>query len=149
MILDLLENASRYQSLHPGFKAAFDFLHTADFEQLSDGRHEIDGDRVFVVIARGQGRGRAGAKLEAHRRYIDIQFAVEGTDEVGWKPTVQCDQPESDFDESNDVILYRDPSVLWTPLSGTAFAIYYPEDAHAPMAGEGTLRKAVAKILIA
>jgi len=31
------------------------------------------------------GRAREAAKLECHRRYIDIQLVLEGVDEMGWK----------------------------------------------------------------
>ena len=100
MILDHISNACRYLDLHPEFQRAFSFLEAADFAALPDGRHDIKGDKCFVVVARGPGRGRRDAKLEAHRQYIDIQFAIEGTDEIGWKPTPHCSQIELPFDGS-------------------------------------------------
>ena len=48
MILDRLDNAQRYEAIHPGFRAAFEFLKRSDSANLPDGRHEIDGDRVSV-----------------------------------------------------------------------------------------------------
>ncbi|HEY2895332.1 MAG TPA: YhcH/YjgK/YiaL family protein, partial [Pirellulales bacterium] len=86
MILDELASAARYEKLHAGFHAGFEFLMQANLASLESGRHEIDGDRVFALINRDPGRGRAGARLEAHRKYIDIQFLVSGQEEIGWRP---------------------------------------------------------------
>jgi YhcH/YjgK/YiaL family protein len=71
MILDILENAERYHPLNAGFKAARDYLRRTDFTNMTPGKHEIDGERLYVMI--NKGRGREGAKLESHRRNIDIQ----------------------------------------------------------------------------
>ena len=147
MILDHISNRDRYLDLHPAFRKAFSFLESPDFAALPDGRHEIEGDRCFVVISRGPGRGRQDAKLEAHRRYIDIQFAIDGTDEIGWKPTAQCSQVEMPFDAEKDVALFDDPPDAWVSLPPRTFAIFFPADAHAPLAGQGPLHKAVVKVM--
>ncbi len=148
MILDRIENAERYVSLHPRFGPAFAFLRATDLASLSDGRHAVDDDRIFVVVARGEGRGREGASLEAHRRYIDIQLTLEGIDAIGYKPTASCTDPQGPFDEDKDVVLYKDAPDTWTPLPPGMLAIYFPEDAHAPLGCTGAVRKAVVKILI-
>ena len=78
MITDILTNAERYTPLHPRFAAAFEFLRRPDLDTLSTGRHVIDGDELFVLIQRSSGRTREEAKLESHRRYIDIQYVIAG-----------------------------------------------------------------------
>jgi len=148
MILDHINNAGLYASLHRDFQAAFDFLNQADFSVLPNGHHEIQGDHSFVVIAHGPGRGRQDAKLEAHQKYIDIQFAIEGTDEIGWKPTSHCSQVTRPFDADKDAVLFADDPHAWIALPPKSFAIFFPEDAHAPLAGEGHLHKAVVKIKV-
>jgi len=148
MILDRLENAGRYEGAHKGFRAAFDFLRSAGLADLAPGRHDVDGDRVFVMIARDSGRGHGGAKLEAHRKYIDIQVAIAGAEEIGWKPVADCRQPEAEFDAAKDIVFFRDPSDLWLPMPAGTFAVFFPEDAHAPLAGKGPLHKAIAKVLV-
>jgi len=79
MILDCLAACERYTALHRGFADGFAFLQRADLADLEDGRYEIDGDRVFAMVARGTGRGREAARLEYHKGYIDIQFSISGT----------------------------------------------------------------------
>lgn len=148
MILDTIANASRYTAIHPGFAAAFEFLRTANLADLAAGRHEIDGDRLYVVMNRQPGRGRAGAKFEAHRRYIDIQFGVSGTDEMGWLPLADCSQPAAPFEESKDVGFFTDSAQTWLTVPAGSFAIFFPEDVHAPLGGTGDLVKAVVKVAV-
>jgi len=145
MILDHLDNWKRYGSLNAGFEKAFEFLQRADLAELPAGRHELDGDRLYVVVIRDDGRGREGVKLEAHRRYIDIQFCLSGADEMGWKPVSRCTGRQG-FDESKDVEIIADRPETWLTVPSGTFAIFFPPDAHAPQGGAGPLHKVVVKV---
>ncbi len=148
MILDRLDMAQRYCSLHPGFRPAFEFLRSADLAELSLGRHDVVGDRLFVLVARGVGQGRAGAKLETHRRYIDIQLALGSNDEIGWRPTSTCERIATPFDADKDIMFFADAPQTWLTLAPGNFVIFFPDDAHAPLAIDGELRKIVVKIAV-
>ena len=146
MILDRLENAERYIALHPAFAAAFDFLKSAGPETLAVPRHELDGERVYVLVDRKEGRTRDGARLEVHRKYVDIQFAVGGTDAIGWKPLGDCTDVAEDYDAGKDVAFFADRPQTWAVVPPGTFAIFFPEDAHAPLGGTGPLTKLIAKV---
>ena len=153
MVTDTLRNCARYAPLHPEFARAFEFLSRADWAELTAGsrhaaRHEIDGDRLYVSIETREGRGRHGTRLEAHRRHIDIQFTIEGHDEIGWQPLADCGAPAGEFDESGDVGFFSGSPQTWLSLPPGRFAIFFPDDAHAPLGGRGIVRKAVVKIAI-
>ena len=148
MILDTLAQAHRYTALHPDFGRAFAFLTGSNLKLLAPGRHFIDGDRLYVSVDRKDGRDREGARLEAHRRYIDIQFTIEGNEEIGWRPTAECQQPAGEFDEAKDIIFFEDRPTTWLAVKPGRFAIFFPDDAHAPLAGHGTLNKAIVKVLL-
>lgn len=162
MILDRLSGWRRYASLHAGFTAAFQALAEPRTADLPAGRHVIDGDRLYLVIGREQGRGRDGAKLESHRRYIDIQLTLAGQEEIGWLPLADCvarvgrassfasadgnlDVP---YDASRDITFYSARPETWLAMPPGTCAIFYPDDAHAPLAGRGALVKAVAKVAV-
>ena len=148
MILDDLQNAARYHALNPLFAEAFTFLSHSRLAFLASGRHELDGDRLFALINRDPGRGREGARLEAHRRYIDIQMLVEGREEIGWRAVQQCRQLTEPYDESRDIMFFGDPPHTWIDLPVGKFMIFYPEDAHAPLAASGENIKAVIKVAV-
>ncbi len=146
MIVDRLENAARYFALNPGFEAAFRFLAEADLSSLPVGSTELDSPRLRVDMLQAPAKTRDKIKLEVHRRFIDIQFLISGQEQFGWKLTSECTQPEADYDPVKDRILYTDEPEAWFPLLPGMFAIFFPEDAHGPMLGEGELRKAVVKV---
>lgn len=148
MVYDRIENSRRYEALHELFGRAFGVLRRPDIASLPPGRHEIDGDRMYLVIVRKEGTGREQAVLEAHRRYIDIQFAVVGTDTIGWKPSRDCAAVSQPYDESKDIMFFSDAPVAWTPVAPGMFTIFFPDDAHAPMVGDGILHKAVVKVAL-
>jgi YhcH/YjgK/YiaL family protein len=148
MILDDLHAAARYYNLHPDFREAFAFLSRGDLATLVTGKHELQGERLFALVNRDPGRGHEGARLEAHRKYIDIQFLVEGREEIGWRPTVECGQLTDAYDEQRDIMFFGDAPHSWIQLPIGKFMIFYPEDAHAPLAAWGDNVKAVIKVAV-
>ena len=148
MVLDSLASAQRYAALHRAFGRAFLFLAETDLDALASGRNDVDGDDLFVIIERRDGRGRESARLEAHRRYIDIQYTVRGEEEIGWTPLASCALPDGEFDAGKDIGFYRDQPSAWLRVPGGSFAIFFPDDAHAPLAGRGPLMKAIVKIAV-
>jgi len=148
MILDRLDNLSRYAPLHPGVAAAVEWLKGKDLAALPPGRQEIDGDRLYANVDEGQGKGLQGARLEAHRKYIDLQIAAIGTDVMGWKSLGTCRFRFIGYSDEKDVELPDDAPDAWFELVPGTFAIFFPEDAHAPMGGEGAMHKIVVKIAV-
>lgn len=146
MILDHLDNAQRYYGLHPLFPAAFAFLRRPDLAALPPGRNEIDGERIFCMVLKGPGKGKEAAQLEMHRRYLDIQFTVTGTDALGWRTTQSCRGSGLGFDEAKDLEFFTARPEIWVPIPPSTFAVLYPEDAHAPLGGVGELHKVVVKV---
>lgn len=149
MILDTLTNLDRYATLHPLFPQVIVFLRETNLQTLTTGIHPIIENRLFVIVQEAQGRARAEAKLECHRKYIDIQLVLEGNDEMGWKPLAACQQPVSDYSEERDIRLFNDAADSWISTPTNAFCIFFPQDAHAPLVSTGIMRKLVFKIAVA
>lgn len=147
MILDDLTNADRYLDNHPLFGKAFEFLRRPDIASLPDGRHDIDGDRLYAIVMHAPGKGRANAPLEAHRKYIDIQYVVSDRDEMGWQALQKCSAVRDPYDAGRDVEFFTDEPVAWVNVPQGCLAIFFPHDAHAPLGAEGTIHKVVVKVL--
>ena len=100
------------------------------------------------MLDRQDGRGREGARLEAHRRYIDIQYTIGGDEEIGWTSFASCQVPDGAFDAAKDIGFFGDAPSAWLRVPAGSFAIFFPEDAHAPLAGRGALVKAIVKVAV-
>ena len=148
MILDTLSNIDRYASLHPLFPRAIEFIRNNDLSALAAGMHPIIEDQLLVIVEEAQGRSRDEAKLECHRRYIDIQLVLEGTDEMGWKPLADCHQPVSDFSAERDIQFFNDAADAWISTPAKSYCIFFPQDAHAPLVSTGKIRKLIFKIAV-
>ena len=149
MILDALKNKEQYLSLHPRFKSVFDFIDTHDLAAMECGRHDVDGDNIFVMVQELDLRSKEEARLELHRKYIDIQLLLCGPAEMfGWSEKKDCLTPETEFDEAKDIQLFTDIPQCFYTVSKGQFTILYPEDGHAPMLGEGFVKKCIFKIAL-
>lgn len=147
MILDNLTNSEKYSTLHPLFGQAFDYLKNFGSRQIVEGKQEILGSDLFALVSLHDNYD-ANKKLEAHRRYIDIQYIHKGTDVIGWKELGKCAVPVAEFSEANDVILFTDKPEFKFNLAAGCFTVLYPQDAHAPLMGEDSLVRVVLKIKI-
>jgi YhcH/YjgK/YiaL family protein len=148
MILDILANAGRYAGLHPLFSRAFEFLRGTDLQALAPGRFPIEGERLFAIVESVAGRSREEARLECHRKYIDIQLVLAGTEEMGWRPVSDCREPVAEYSAERDIRFFRDAPASWIATPPGAFCIFFPQDAHAPLVSKGSVRKVVLKIAV-
>jgi biofilm protein TabA len=146
MILDELAQADLYTTLNPGFAAAVAFVRRAAQAAQPGGRYEIDGGQVYATHTRPSTRGGGGAKLEAHRRYIDIHYLIAGCEEIGWSHTPACTGREGEYDPDRDLEFFADGPDTWVTVHPGQAAIFYPADAHIPLVGTGELHKVILKV---
>ncbi|MDX5346859.1 MAG: YhcH/YjgK/YiaL family protein [Hymenobacteraceae bacterium] len=148
MILDSIKNASHYITMHYGFETAFHFLKHTNLEELEPGKYEIEDDKIFAIVSEGSGVDKAQAKLEAHRKYIDIQYIISGYDHMGWRAIQDCSEIEKKYDEEKDFMFFSDKAETWFDVPPGHFTIFFPHDAHAPMSTTHQVRKVVVKIAL-
>lgn len=148
MIFDVLAHADRYSGLHPLFAKAFASLRDTDFAAMAPGRYPLEGETLFAIVEEAQGRTRAEAKLECHRKYIDIQMVLAGQDEMGWAPLHACREPLVEYSDKRDIAFFSDAPASWIHVPAGAFCVFFPQDAHAPLVGAGLIRKVVIKVAV-
>ncbi len=146
MIIDTLTNADKYVELHQHFAKAFEFIRSVDLETIEPGKYPIDGSDIHASVSLKDGLTAEKAKFEAHRNYIDIQVCPTGSEQIGWKPLEKCNSPKEEYNAEKDVTFYNDKPDTYFTLNAGQFAIFYPEDVHAPMIGEGPIKKLVVKV---
>lgn len=148
MILDSTAQAKLYAAVGPHFPKAFDFMKGHDLAALPEGRTEIDGDNVFVLVNERDLKNPSDAALEVHDKYVDIQVVLRGQETFGWKERKACTAPRGAFDAAKDILFYDDEPTTYFTLQAGQMAIFLPEDAHAPLVGEGKVFKAIFKVKV-
>lgn len=148
MILTTLNDCERYASLNPLFKALFDYVKTHDLLNAPLGRIEIDGDRLFINNSLATAVKKENQVLEMHRRYIDVHFLLEGSETVGWKPLASLNNISKEYDEEGDFALSDDAPTTYVDMKPGDVLIVWPEDPHAPIIGDGQIRKLIGKVIV-
>lgn len=149
MILTTLADSGRIEPLHPLFKRFFDYVKEHDLLHALLGRIEVDGDRLFINNVEADLTDAATQLLEAHREYIDVHVVLDGEEHFGWRPLADCAAVRQSYDPAADCALYADRPSSWLTLRPGQAAIVFPEDPHAPVVGEGRVRKLIGKIKLA
>lgn len=138
MIFDTLENIKNYEGLGRVY-TALEFLANTNFEKIELGRYELDGDNVFYMV-QSYDTDPDKTVSEAHKKYIDIQFMVEGEEIIGVAP-ICVEKTEVEAKPENDVWFYQCKTEPIT-LIENSFMVLYPNDLHCP--GVATNNKAMA-----
>ena len=81
MIIDRIEEQERYYPLHPDMELAFAFL--AEAPDLEPGRYELENG-LFATVSEGDTRQMDTVSLEAHKKYIDLQYCIAGGERMSW-----------------------------------------------------------------
>jgi biofilm protein TabA len=150
MVIDTLQNAKKYYSLHPLFAKAFEYINSTDLVNLKVGEYCIEENKLRAIVASFNGiTAEVSCKeFECHNQHIDIQVCISGVESFGWAPREKCDQPNGEYDTKTDVQLYYNSPHLFFQLREGQFVILLPNDVHAPMIGDGFIKKIIIKVKV-
>lgn len=148
MIVDSLRGFERYIHLHSRFAKAYEFTIKTNLDELKEGDYPIMGKEIYCTIWEGEGKGLEIPKLEVHDSYIDIHILLSGNETIGIRDRSRCDGDNAHYDSEKDIAFLEEVPENFINLSPGNLAIIFPHDAHAPLIGEGKIRKAIIKILM-
>ena len=146
MIVSNLQNSARVESLHPLFKQLFDYVKANDLLNAPLGRIELDGDNLFINNVNPECIPAEKQVLEMHRDYIDVHILLTGKETIGWKAIEDLNNITQEYQKEGDCALSDDQPTTFVTLQPGEFCIVYPEDPHAPIIGEGKIRKLIGKV---
>jgi len=147
MIIDTLDNAAKYYGVHPLFQKAFEYINTQELKSLEVGKFEIsEGLKGAVAEKEGMTAEESASKFECHNNNIDIQLCITGPEVFGWRPRSSCLSPKAEYNSEKDVLFYDDAPDMHFTLQDNQFAIFFPEDVHAPMIADGVIKKMIIKV---
>jgi YhcH/YjgK/YiaL family protein len=150
MIFDKIENAKLYTGLSESIAKGLEIIQDKSLFEKEDGKYEIDGENLFILVQRYTTKDKEEMLFEAHKNYIDIQAIIDGEETIGYAltETLEVVQPYKP-----DVAKYADPPVFTeVKLAKGMFVIFYPDDAHKPCydyhEGKSNVHKVVVKVKI-
>lgn len=126
MIIDRIEERERYYALHKNFKEGFDFIREASADNLEIGRYELKNG-MYALVQSGETIQKDNVLAEAHRKNIDLQYCVMGSERMGW--AYLDDMTPVSEDEARDYYLYKGACSDMIITKGM-FYIMFPSDAH-------------------
>jgi len=146
MVIDRIENSEKYEDLGERISVALKHIRNAGFDNVGPGKYEIDGDRIFAIVSDYSTKRSDECRLEAHRKYLDVQYIAGGTEWIGFAPLVE-EAVITKYDEAHDCAFYEG-SASFVKLDEGMFAIFFPGELHMPGAGKkpSPVRKVVIKV---
>ena len=144
MVIDNLKNLRDYESLHPLFGKAFDFIEQTDLTTLEPGKIVLIEDELFVNVCQLGPKTKEEAKLETHDEYIDVHVPITGGEVMGY--TQRCDLPEAEYDAAVDMTLYEGLATDYITVKPGMFTLFFPGDGHAPGITPIGLKKIIIKV---
>ena len=130
MIIDKIENVHIYKNISERISKSFEYIKTTDLKNLPAGKYPVDGENIFALISEYKTKSEQEGKLEAHRKYIDVQYVIEGEELMGYAP-LGGQKILDPYKEENDIIFFTGDK-SFTKVSEGMFAIFFPEDVHMP-----------------
>ena len=130
MIIADLTACHRDYNLHPRMREMLEYIVQHDFSQQEAGRILLDGDDLFINLDEVGLKTKEQQRLEFHKNYIDLT-----TPDIAYNPERDCG-------------FYTQAAKEYFCVKPGQFTIFFPEDTHAPIIGNGKQRKLVGKIRI-
>lgn len=128
------------------FQEALDFINSTDLSSLSNGKHVINEGNVWVNVVETNLRLASEALLEAHDEFIDIHIPISASESYGIRTRKECVKPRGEMDKHDDIIFFDDSIAGIISIQPGELAVFAPDMAHAPLIGEGPIRKAIFKV---
>ena len=104
------------------------------------------GNDLFINIQTAKGKTPDEAVIETHNKMIDIQIPLSAAETYGYTPREAL--PEATYNEEKDIT--KIPGLAaesYVTAQPGCFAIFFPQDGHAPcIAGVDEIKKAIFKV---
>ena len=133
MIYDTISYAKRYHGIHPGIDRVLEEVTAYTPENYPGGRIDLEGDDTYLNLAEYDTHSIEEGMAEAHQKYIDVMYMVEGTEVIYVKPVDRLQHVTKEYDPAIEALLADiDEDGCEIRLEKGDFVILFPEDAHAP-----------------
>lgn len=118
-------------------------------ETLSPGRHEIDGDNIFMNIMTFSTAEPASKRYELHRDYLDVQLLFKGDERIDFGVSGTAVEPDIYHEEDDYQLCDAVIASQTLYLESGMFVVFFPGEPHKPgciSGSEQIISKAVIKV---
>ncbi|WP_296959885.1 YhcH/YjgK/YiaL family protein [uncultured Dialister sp.] len=151
MITGDIHHLEAYEKQLPPFiRQCLSAIRDFDFNSVLDGKYELCGCTMSVESPATEPEEER--KLEGHKKFIDIQFEIKGSEEwIGVESIFDSPRALESY-EDRDLYFFESHREKESKVYFTEgrFAVFFPEDLHRPLCqgrkGKEILRKAVMKV---
>ena len=146
MIIDTIDNLGKYVGLNPLFADVVEYLKANDLQTMEAGKYPIKDKDLFLNLALTKQRTKDTAVLETHIDMIDIQIPITCAETFGYTPLQ--DLPAFEYNAEKDITKYGETKAqIYVTVNPGQFAIFFPQDGHAPcIIDEPEIKKAIFKV---
>lgn len=127
--IDVATFVNHYKQHPERWQKAFRFLKENDLASLPLGKQDL-GDGLTVNVQEYSTREPGNEWLEGHKKNIDLQFVVEGTELQGYAKISTAKENVNPYTEKKDVGHYLVPVIDYHVIRPYQFTIFFPDDIH-------------------
>lgn len=135
-----------YKKAHPRFEAAFEALKKLIADGAEVGKYEIDGKNIYAMVQEYDTKPVAEKKFEIHKDYIDIQYIISGNELMGYE-SIDKLEPMGDY-KPDAQLFFMNGEYDKIFLGDSQFAVFFPEEPHAPGVAVDDIPSPVKKIVV-
>ncbi|MDR0807050.1 MAG: YhcH/YjgK/YiaL family protein [Enterobacteriaceae bacterium] len=132
-------------------KDAIEYIKKNINQDTELGRHDIDGDNVFVLISNDCTNTIDVRRAEYHARYLDIQIVLKGKEGMVFSNLPAGKTTEDMLADKDIAFLPAGEQEKYMLMQEGDFVIFYPYEVHKPLCvvdEPAHVRKAVVKMRV-
>lgn len=132
-------------------KEAIEYIKKNITQDTPLGKHDIDGDKVFVLISNDSTNELEKRRAEYHERYLDIQIILKGEEGMVFSNLPAGEVTENMLADKDIAFLPAGEQEKQLIMQEGDFIVFYPHEVHKPLCSVGQpahVRKAVIKMLV-
>lgn len=125
-------------------KEVLEYIKSLDFSTLDDGKLNIT-DTIWANLQTYL--TKEDALFEAHRKYIDVQYMVYGSENIGVSNYQSC-KTEIPYDNEKDIEFLTTDKFKDIEMHKGDYLVLYPQDAHRPSISVNNKAQEVRKLVV-
>jgi len=126
------EFAVSYHRNQERWHKAFAFLKAHDLNSLQIRRYDIMGDTLYATVSEYLSKTEDQGRFEVHQKYIDIQYVINGEENIGVAPLSAKKGTVVPYNEANDIEFMTVTDSTYQKASPENFFIFFPSQIHKP-----------------